>query len=399
MMDDNFDVLPCGYVSFNDTGIITNCNAILEDWVDVSKVELIGKSVESIFTLATRIFYNTHFFPLIKLNSQASEIFLSLKNKNNHDIPVLANAQRIFSGEAGIIHCVFVRVEERKKFEQELTNAKRAAEESIRENKHMGELTKSLEKQTIELDKQYQRQLVVTENLLKFSKIISHDFQEPIRKIRIFTDMIAKEMEKVMSDEHKILCKKIDNSAERLRILTESLQQYVAIDSEKTVASVDLKLVIDSAQAKAVKVRQFADFEMELGKMPMVDGYGGQLELMFFHLIDNAIQFRDKQRKLRIMISAVVFEENVFRVFADKYKYADHIKISFEDNGMGFANDYKEYVFGLLSKLDRTTSGLGVGLSMVMKIIDNHFGSVSVTSEPGTGTRFEIQFPIKVGTY
>lgn len=397
-MDHNFDVLPCGYVSFNDNGIVTNCNAMLEYWVGISKAELIGKSVENIFTIATRIFYNTHFFPLIKLHSSASEIFLSLKNKNNESLPVLANAQRVFSGESGIIHCVLIRVEERKKFEDELINAKRAAEESISENKHLSELTESLEKHTVELDKQYQRQLVTTENLLKFSKIISHDLQEPIRKIRFFTSMLAKEMETLMSNENKILCQKIETSAKKLKMLTESLQQYVAIDSEKTVATVDLKLVIDSAQEKAVHAQQFSDFEMEVGKTPMVDGYKDQLELMFFHLINNAIQFRHKERKLLIMISAVVFEENVFRVFSNKYKYVDHIRISFTDNGVGFDNEYKQYVFGLLSTLDRTTSGLGVGLSMVKKIVNNHFGSVSVTSEPGVGTRFDIEFPLESET-
>lgn len=392
-MDHSFDVLPCGYISFNDMGIITNSNAMLEEWVGASKDELIGRSVENIFTVATRIFYNTHFFPLIRLHSRASEIFLSLKNKHNDSIPVLANAQLISSGMASIIHCVFMRVEERKKFEEEIIQAKHAAEKSISENKNLIEVTRSLEKQTIELDKQYQRQLVATENLLKFSKIISHDLQEPIRKIRVFTSMIAPAMEP-LRNQNEILCKKIEAAAVKLKMLTDSLQQYVAIDSEKTMASIDLKLIIDSAQTKAANMQQFWDIEMEVGKMPIVDGYSDQLELLFFHLIDNAIQFRNKERKLRITISAVVFKENVFRFFSDKYKYVDHIRISFEDNGAGFENAYQHYIFGLLSTLDRTTSGLGVGLSMVKKIVDNHFGSVSVTSQPGAGARFEIEFPL-----
>jgi sigma-B regulation protein RsbU (phosphoserine phosphatase) len=194
MMDHSFDLLPCGYVSFGDNGIIKDCNQTLSSWIGWQKDELAGKSIEHLFTLATRIFYNTHLFPLIKLHGEANEIFLSLKTKQQGDLPVIVNAKRTQEGEENIIRCIIIQVKERQKYEQELLNAKRAAEKALAENRELMILTRSLEEQAVELDRQYQQQVSIHENLLQFGKIISHDFQEPIRKIRVFADFILKNL-------------------------------------------------------------------------------------------------------------------------------------------------------------------------------------------------------------
>lgn len=399
-MDRNdFDVLPCGYVSFRDDGIVTQCNGTLASWLGSSKEDLIGHSIENIFTLATRIFYNTHFFPLVKLQSRASEIFLSLKGKDDLDVPVLANAHRsIDDGGDYIIHCIFVRVEQRKKYEQEILNAKREAEHALKENKQLSEQAASLEQQAIELDKLYQYQLTVNENLLQFGKIISHDLQEPIRKIQVFLDLMVKDSDSVISPRSQSWSRKIEAAAEKLKTLTNGLQQYVAIDSEKLHAEVNLNAVIDAARNRAISFRQFADFDMEVEEMPVIEGYGNQLELLFFNLIDNAIQFRSSERKLSIKISGLTIDENIFRMYPDRYKYTEHLKITFLDNGIGFSEQYNDYVFELLSKLQQSSSGLGLGLPLVKKIVLNHSGQVRAESQMGIGTRFEIYLPAKIKT-
>lgn len=393
-MTQSFDVLPCGYLSFKDNGIVLASNTTLATWLGYSKEQLVGESVEKIFTLATRIFYNTHFFPLIRLHSKASEIFLSLKTRENEDIPVLANAKRILEDSDYVIHCIFVRIEERKKYEQELLNAKREAESALKENKQLLNLTKSLEQQTIELDKQYQHQIAINENLLQFSKIISHDLQEPIRKIQILIDLISRDPDTTLSAKGKTNSRKIDATAEKLRILTRSLQEYITVDNDKTYTAVDLNATIERARSRAVKLRQFSDFDIQLDKMPTIEGHEKQLELLFFHLIDNAIQYRSPIRKLAIKVSQLVLQENIFRVSKDLYKYTDHLRISFEDNGIGIAEEYSDYVFHLLNKLDNATSGLGIGLPLVKKIVQNHSGEIRLKSQSGTGTRFEIELPL-----
>ena len=72
-MRDLADVLPCGIVTFDDGGIIASANETLAAWLGYSPEELTGVSLESILTTPSRIFYQTHFFPLIKLHSKADE--------------------------------------------------------------------------------------------------------------------------------------------------------------------------------------------------------------------------------------------------------------------------------------------------------------------------------------
>src|ERR1051325_1521698 len=93
-MDDLLNTAPCGFMTFTDEGTIRAVNATLLKLLGAAADELEGQHVESILPVASRIFYQTHFFPLLKLHGEASEIYFSLRSKNGEDIPVLVNAAR-----------------------------------------------------------------------------------------------------------------------------------------------------------------------------------------------------------------------------------------------------------------------------------------------------------------
>jgi sigma-B regulation protein RsbU (phosphoserine phosphatase) len=310
-------------------------------------------------------------------------------------VPVLANAERVSDGDSFIIHCVFMQVHERRKYEQEILKAKRDAEDALKQNRQLVELANSMELQAIQLERQYRNQIEANENFLQFGKIVSHDLQEPIRKIQIFADIILRDTQSALTARSKNYVNKIIMSGEKLKVLTNSLHQYISIDSDKTVSSVDLNDVIRSASEKAKNSRHFFDLEIEIDKMPHIEGYATQLELMFFHLIDNAIQFRSPNRKLSLKVGCLVLEQNIFRATKDRYKYVEHVRISFSDNGIGFSEEYRDYVFELLKKGDNSSKGLGLGLSLVKKVANNHSGAVHIDSQPGIGTRIEIEIPSK----
>jgi len=392
-MNHQFDVLPCGYVAFDDAGTIVSVNETLVSWIGFSKDELAGANIEKIFTVSTRIFHNTHFFPLIKLQSKVNEVFLTLKGKDGTDLPVLANAIRNTDTSPFTIHCVFMLVEERKKFEQELLNARRDAEDALTQNKRLVELTGSLQEYSVELDKQYRSQKKITENLLQFSKIISHDLQEPIRKIQIFADMIMRDTGGA-DQKNKNLATKIQSAAERLKALTAGLQEYIEVDAERLYRTVDLNEVVNLAAQKASRAHGYSDFDLQTDQMPNIEGYAAQIELLFFHLIDNAMKFRDPDKRLILKVESLVLEENIFRFTHERYKYVPHVRIRFCDNGPGIRNEYRNYVFQLLRKVDHTTTGIGLGLPLVKKIVDNHAGEIKIDSGIGSGTCFEIVLPL-----
>jgi sigma-B regulation protein RsbU (phosphoserine phosphatase) len=389
------DAAPCGYLAFKDSGEIVWLNQTLSKWLGYSKEELTGNSIEKIFTLATRIFYNTHFFPLIKLHSRADEIFLSLNTKDKQDIPVLTNAERRIEDGQATVHCVFIRVHQRRKYEEEILRAKREAETALSENKQLQELKISLETHAHELENHLQQQIVVNDNLIQFNKVISHDLQEPLRKIQLYVDLVSKDSNELTPRSISAIGK-IHAAAERLRTLTSGLRQYVNVNSEKVFTEVNLAGLVELARERAIEHRHFNDFDFSTETLPTIQGYRAQLEMLFFHLIDNAIQFRQQSQRLKIKIGCVHLEENRYRLTEGRYKFVPHIRITFEDNGIGFDPQYKDYIFELLKKIDPTTSGLGLGLSLVKKVVDNHHGSLKAESIQSKGTCFIINLPVEI---
>ena len=393
-MNDLLDTLPGGVLVFNDDGVITFVNRALKGWLGYDDNQLEGKPFETILSRAGRIFYQTHFFPLIVLHDKADEIFLTLTGKNQEEIPVLVNCVR--RHEEGVVRnvCVLMPVFQRKKYEAEILEAKRAAEMAQKENKALFDLTEKLELKTQELDKQYQRMLAINQDIVQFNKLVSHDLQEPIRKIKLFASMFSSGETDSLSARQRSAIAKIAMSAQRLHQLTLGLQQYVAVDTEKIHTVVDINEIVASAREKVIKKRNFSSFQVIHDRLPIIEGYPVQLELLFYHLFDNAVQFRKLDEDLVIQISHTVLEENVYRALLDKYKFEDHVRITVSDNGVGIDERYHDYVFQLVKKIEPSSEGLGIGLSLIKKIVDNHSGSIRVESTPEKGTSVQVMLPL-----
>ena len=396
-MDDLLDIAPCGILLFDDGGNVLSANKTLKDLLGYSDHELEGKTVDTIFSVATRIFYNTHLFPVIKLHARADEIFLTLVTKDRKDIPVLSNAVRRQNDGKFENLAVFVPLFERNKFEQEIIEARRTAEKALKENKELQALTETLESRTRELEQKNQKIIAVNDDLTQFNKIISHDLQEPIRKIKLFSSMLSASGSDQLSERSRMALSKIESATERLSKLTLSLQQYVNVDVDVKYTLVDLNNCLSAAASRVSAARDFDDFELLSGELPSIEGFPAQLELLFYHLIDNAIQYRSPERKLKISLDHTVLEENVYRSIPDKYNFAEHVRIIFSDNGIGFDNQFKEYVFDMIKKINIGSDGIGMGLALIKKIVSNHGGTVTVESRHGEGSQFSIVMPLRMG--
>ena len=131
-MDELLNNAPCGFLSLADDGRVLAANATLLGWLGYRDGELDGLHFESVLPPGGRIFYQTHFFPLLKLHGRAEEVYLSLRARDGGDVPVLANAARRECAGSAVNDCVFVPMRQRRRFEDELLAAKREAEEANR---------------------------------------------------------------------------------------------------------------------------------------------------------------------------------------------------------------------------------------------------------------------------
>jgi sigma-B regulation protein RsbU (phosphoserine phosphatase) len=197
-VDDLLNTAPCGFLVFADDGKIMMVNATLLDLLGHEPDELLGRHVETILTIAGRIFYQTHFFPLLKLHGRVDEIYLSLRSKGGAEVPVLVNAvRREREGTVGY-HCVFVPMRQRNQYEDEILQAKKTAEEATRAKDEFlaivshelrtpltamlgwarmlqtGELDQATAKRAVDaIERNAESQAQLIEDLLDFSRIIS----------------------------------------------------------------------------------------------------------------------------------------------------------------------------------------------------------------------------------
>src|SRR6185437_11700238 len=110
-IDPVLDDAPCGFVAFTDDGTVRMANRTLATMLGVSPDALVGRHVESMLTVGSRIFYQTHLFPMLRLHGQANEIFLLLRAAKGEDVAALANAVRRQRDGIWINECVLLRLE------------------------------------------------------------------------------------------------------------------------------------------------------------------------------------------------------------------------------------------------------------------------------------------------
>jgi phosphoserine phosphatase RsbU/P len=395
-MDDLLNFAPCGLMSFTDDGKLVVVNDTLLGLLGYARDELLGRQVETLLTLASRIFYQTHFFPMLRLHGKAEELFLSLLSKNGEDIPVLINASRR-EREGGFVNlCALIPVRERGKYEDELLKAKRTAEEALQSNEELTRARQELEQHALELDRKISRLEQKNQELARVSSILSHDLREPLRKLSVFASFFTPQDREVLSSTGQRSIERIKAESARIDQLVTALQQFVSLEvANEPIEEMDLGEALDSARQLVLEKTGLDAAQLRSEPLPVIQGWRRQLVLLFFHLLDNAVKFRKPEASPRIDIGCRLIQHNSFRAIKGRYHYTDFARIVFADSGAGFDNRFSAYVFEALTKLDPRTPGLGFGLAICRKVVENHNGSISVESEPGKGTRFTLLLPLR----
>lgn len=392
-MVDRCDTAPCGLVEFNDDGTIVYANAVLAKWLGETSEPLAGRKIESILTVAHRIFFQTHFFPLLSLHGHAEEIFLALRARDGTPVPVLASARRRTGPEGARSQCVFLTVHQRRKYEDEILRAQQTAEEALKNNDELRTAKRELEVKTQELELRLRQTQMHNEDLRHATQILSHDLREPVRKIGLFADLIRGHARS--EPEAVEALRKIALEGERMENLIHAIREFLQPDVDSPVECVDLKAAVESAAAAVALKIGFTDWLIDCETLPSIDGRKRQLHVLFGHLFENAVKFRERGRRLRIHVRGQVIQENLFAETKDRYHYVDFARIEFQDNGVGFDPKYRDYVFRLLKKVDLESPGLGVGLALCRKIAALHYGTIRVDPKPGVGTTFTLTLPLR----
>ena len=141
---DLFENAPCGYVSLHPDGRITKVNQTLVAWLGYERDQLVGRRFQELLNIAGKIYYETHFAPLLRMQGFFNEVALDFVTQDGRPLPVLVNAieRRDELGEVRFVRITVFNASDRRRYERELLEARRAAEKATAE---LRELNATLE--------------------------------------------------------------------------------------------------------------------------------------------------------------------------------------------------------------------------------------------------------------
>lgn len=221
--------------------------------------------------------------------------------------------------------------------------------------------------------------------LEQFAFVASHDLQEPLRTINVYTQMFLRRYDTGQDPVAKQYAGYIVENVARMQRLIEDLLDYSrTIHTEKheqyLPAPVDLNAALQDAFTTLHHQIHDAGAIITQDPLPVVKGDRELVAQVFQNLISNALKFRCKDEQTRI------------HIFSPK-QGGDPV-VCVQDNGIGFEEKYSERIFGLFKRLHRTEyAGTGLGLAIARRIINRYGGKIWATSELGNGSCFFFSLP------
>ncbi len=232
--------------------------------------------------------------------------------------------------------------------------------------------------------------------LQQFSYAAAHDLKEPLRKIQFYNASILTNAGDILAEKERSYLQSSVNAANRLSGLIDDLLKYseTALTSGK-LEQVNVTKVISEIVEFYKDLPDQGQIVSSLNENIIVTGIAFQIRQLFENLINNAIKYQSRERKLTIKIwySKVILNKPGSNEETDSYFH----KISIEDNGIGFEPEFAGKIFELFARLQgrQEYSGNGVGLAICKRIVQNHRGLIEVSSNPGQGSVFHVFLPVK----
>jgi signal transduction histidine kinase len=411
MTNDLINQLPGGVVLINEAGLITMINSTAEQHLGYASGQLIEQSFSRLLTVAGRLFYQTHFYPLVNLHGRVDEVSLTLVSRTGKRVPVLLNALRQQQDDGWHIYCVYLPLIQRHHFETELIQARKAAEQAQiavqeRETQYRS-LATQLEERVLERTNeltQANAQLIhlnadlkrSNDNLQKFAYVASHDLQEPLRKIQSFADLLKNRYADSLGEGIGFL-DRMQSAASRMSTLIRDLLSYSRIATQQDTNSwVVLNTVLDGVVSDLDLRIQETGAQVLIDALPTIQGDPSQLGQLFLNLLSNALKFRRADTTPRIQVRCQTIDSRHLPPQVKPTRVANaYYQIDVSDNGIGFEQKYVDRIFQVFQRLHTkgTFSGTGVGLAICEKVAANHGGAITATSQPEQGTTFSVYLP------
>ena len=355
-LDPLLDCAPCAFLVVGDDGRIRAANATSAEMFGAAEpAALVGSHVDLLLSTPSRIFYQTHVFPSLRLQGRVHEVYLTLFRPDGEELPVLLNARRRRESEEDVSDWVLVPMRQRNELENEILRAREVAEASSRAKD-------------------------------QFLALVSHELRSPLAAILNWSTILSqtgpdaaslKRGLETIERNARMQSRLVDDILDEIRTETGMLRLELAELDARAILRNVLDGVAPAARAKAV--------ELECG-LPaeelLVRADPSRLQQVFWNIVQNAVKFTAEGGRVQATMRR-----------ADSW-----VEAVISDTGRGISPEFLPQLFERFRQEsaapDRAEGGLGLGMAITRTLVELHGGSIFASSPGvGQGSTFVVRLP------
>ncbi|WP_336515061.1 sensor histidine kinase [Pollutibacter soli] len=357
-----------GALTINNEGLILYCNSQFAEMVQFPLNNIIGSSLfDFISPEDLDVFRN-----ILETSWTAPAKTELMLKAGNDKTPVQISLAALRLETTTALSVIVNNLSAQKKAQKELENA----------NTQLGKINRDLE--------------VSNRDLQQFASVASHDLQEPLRKIQVFSKLLLEKYNQDLTAEGKKYIGKIIESAGRMKSLVVDVLNYSKLSArEQEIKQVNIREVLGELLEDFELIIQEKKAEIRIADLPVLDANRGQIRQVLQNVISNALKFAKKGMPPVIDIHSRRLASKSFE--SPEKKDGPYCLISIRDEGIGFDKKYGKHIFELFERLHSKDAyeGTGIGLAITKKIVEKHNGLVAARSNPGQGAEFLLLLPLK----
>lgn len=358
------DEAPCGLLRTADDGLIQRTNRTFREWLGRSAEDLMHARFQSLLTVGSRIFHQTHWTPLLQMQGSVSEVKLGLLHADGSTVPMMLNAIRRADGD-GFAHDIAAYVaRDRDRFEQEVVRSRQRLEQAVAVATKLEAAAKS--------------RALFAEQMIG---IVSHDLRTPLSTIMMATTLLGHG--DAVANKGRVI-ERITRATDRAQRLITDLLDFTQTRFGKGLSLVRSPCDLHRIVADGVEDLRLAHPSTTLLHRQQGEGVceadAGRLEQLLGNLVSNAAAYGEPQAPITVISSI------------GDVSFA----LSVHNHGVPIPAAIQSALFEPMTRGTTKNSkarSVGLGLFIVREIARAHGGEAKVHSTLEDGTTFEIVLP------
>lgn len=357
-----YDRASCGYISSLTNGTIVRANLTFCRWLGYEREDVIGRRVHDFLTVGAKIFYETHYRPLLDMQGAVQEIAVDFVRSDGELLPTLVNSvqEPATAQSTAVIRTIVFNATERRRYERELLFERRRAEEASKAKSDL-------------------------------IAMISHDVRNPLAAVLSGLGLLDKTE---LTPQQKRYVRLLKITAHNLQLLTDNTLELSKIEAGglrlhnagfnlRELVYRTVEGMLPAAEEKGLEL----SIEIDEAVPEIVIGDAVKIGQVLMNLLSNSLKFTDKG-SIKVRLACQAFAP------ADVL-----ITFSVIDTGKGIPSEHLGQVSDEYFQVESSArqGGTGLGLAICRNILELYGSRIVIESTVGSGSQFSFSLRLPRG--